>query len=277
MYDFTTSVPERPVIRSPGVYSVRPVETKSNKYLSYDEDRAPKVREMFSRLARRYDLVNDVMSFGMHRMWKKQTVRLALSGSSPRARVLDLCCGSGDLCFLAEQMGAGSVVGADFTLPMLDVAQRRRREGHHRSRPGRESGRRGPQFVQADALKLPFRDGSFDVLTIGYGLRNVADIPAALSEMRRVLAPGGRAVVLDFGKPASAVPAALYRAYLGTVMPAMGWIFHRDPQTYAYIPASLERYPAQRGVEALMRGAGFADVRYEERLLGTMGINIGHA
>ncbi len=239
---------------------------KSNKYLSYDEDRAPKVREMFSRLAQRYDLVNDVMSFGMHRVWKRQTVQMALAGASRNARVLDLCCGSGDLCFLAEELGAGEVVGADFTLPMLDVAKRRRRERNRRSR-----------FLQADALRLPFADGSFDVLTIGYGLRNVADIPAALAEMRRVLAPGGRAVVLDFGKPDHALPAALYRAYLGTVMPAVGWLFHRDPQTYAYIPASLERYPAQRGVEALMKAAGFADVRYEERLLGTMGINIGVA
>ena len=236
----------------------------SNKYLSYDEDRAPKVREMFSRLARRYDLVNDVMSFGMHRIWKRQTVRLALAGAPRNARVLDLCCGSGDLCFLAEEQGAEAVFGVDFTLPMLAVAKRRRQESGRRSR-----------FIQADALRLPFRDGSFDVLTIGYGLRNVADIPAALSEMRRVLAPGGRAVVLDFGKPDRALPAALYRAYLGTVMPAVGWIFHRDPQTYAYIPASLERYPAQRGVESLMRSAGFGEVRYEERLLGTMGINIG--
>ena len=240
------------------------MESKSNKYLSYDEDRAPKVREMFSRLAQRYDLVNDVMSFGMHRLWKRQTVRLALSGASPRTRVLDLCCGSGDLCFLAEELGAREVVGADFTLPMLEVARRRRREGNRRSR-----------FISADALTLPFPDGSFDVLTIGYGLRNVADIPAALSEMRRVLAPGGRAVVLDFGKPDHALPAALYRAYLGTVMPTVGWLFHGDPQTYAYIPASLERYPAQRGVEALMREAGFDNVRYEERLLGTMGINVG--
>jgi demethylmenaquinone methyltransferase / 2-methoxy-6-polyprenyl-1,4-benzoquinol methylase len=238
----------------------------TNKYLSYDEERAPHVRALFTRIAWRYDLVNDVMSFGMHRRWKRQTARLALSGpglpSSPR--VLDLCCGSGDLCFLAEEMGAGSVVGADFTLPMLAVASRRRNEGGHRTR-----------LVQADALRLPFRDGAFDVITIGYGLRNVADIPAALSEMRRVFAPGGRAVVLDFGKPDRAVPAALYRAYLGTVMPAVGWIFHGDADTYAYIPASLERYPAQRGVESLMRQAGFGKVRYEERLLGTMGINIG--
>jgi demethylmenaquinone methyltransferase/2-methoxy-6-polyprenyl-1,4-benzoquinol methylase len=238
----------------------------TNKYLSYDSQRAPRVREMFSRLAWRYDLVNDVMSFGMHRRWKRQTVRLALAGTPKAPRVLDLCCGSGDLCFLAEEGGAGGVVGADFTLPMLAVARRRRREGGHRSR-----------FVQADALTLPFPDGAFDVVTVGYGLRNVADIPAALSEMRRVLAPGGRVVVLDFGKPQRPVPAALYRAYLGTVMPAVGWIFHGDRETYAYIPASLERYPAQRGVELLMREAGFETVRYEERLFGTMGINIGEA
>src|SRR5262245_58129748 len=106
-----------------------------NKYLSYGADRAPKVREMFSRLAWRYDLVNDVMSFGLHRRWKKQTVDIALdrgrpeTGGRKRTRVLDLCCGSGDLCFLAEDRGAGSVVGVDFTLPMLAVARRRAGNG----------------------------------------------------------------------------------------------------------------------------------------------------
>ncbi len=238
----------------------------ANKYLSYDEKRAPRVREMFSRLAWRYDLVNDIMSFGMHRRWKRQTVRLALAGARPRKRVLDLCCGSGDLCFLAEDLGAGSVTGADFTLPMLAVARRRRREGARRS-----------GFVQADALRLPFRDGAFDVVTVSYGLRNIADLDAAVVEMRRVLAPGGRAVVLDFGKPDSRVADALYRAFLRTMMPAVGWLFHGDPETYLYIPESLERFPAQRGVERMMQAAGFANVRYENRLLGTMGINVGEA
>jgi len=220
---------------------------------------------MFSRLAWRYDLVNDIMSFGLHRLWKRQTVEMALRETGGRkARVLDLCCGSGDLCFLAEDRGAGAVVGADFTLPMLAVARRRRSEGGHRS-----------AFVQADALALPFADSSFDAITISYGLRNIADLPAALSEMRRVLAPEGRAVVLDFGKPDNRIAAALYGAFLHTMMPAVGWLFHGDPQTYLYIPASLERFPAQRGVESLMKAAGFANVRYENRLLGTMGINVG--
>jgi len=236
----------------------------TNKYLAYDDSRAPRVRAMFSRLAWRYDLVNDVMSFGMHRHWKRDAVRLALAGAAARPRVLDLCCGSGDLCFLAEESGTGTVTGADFTLPMLAVARRRRIEKASAAR-----------VVQADALELPFPDGSFDALTVAYGLRNIADAEASLREMRRVLAPGGRAVILDFGKPENPVAGVLYRAFLRTMMSAVGWIFHGDPETYLYIPESLERYPAQRGVERLMKEAGFVKVRFENRLLGTMGINIG--
>ena len=238
-----------------------------NKYLSYDEERAPRVREMFSRLAGHYDLVNDVMSFGMHRRWKRDVVRLASPRPSGTTRWLDLCCGTGDIGFLAGKASAGvRAVGLDFTLPMLAVARERASQATSSAR-----------FVQGDALKLPFRDASFDVVTVGYGLRNLADIPSGLSEMRRVLAPGGRAVVLDFGKPDNAIASALYWGYLKVVMPLMGWLFHRDPDTYAYIPASLERYPAQRGVERLMQEAGFVHVGYQDRLLGTMGINIGEA
>ncbi len=238
-----------------------------NRFLSYDDQRAPRVREMFSLLARRYDLVNDLMSAGLHRKWKRDTIRLALAGRSGRLRVLDLCCGTGDLAFLAEEAGGQAhVTGADFTLPMLRVAERRK--GERRSRT---------LFVQADALGLPFRGGSFDAVTIGYGLRNISDAERSLSEMRRVLAPGGRVVVLDFGKPSNPVAASIYRAFLHTVMPLMGWLFHRDPQTYLYIPESLKAFPAQRGVEELMRRTGFVNVRHENRLLGTMGLNVGEA
>lgn len=240
-----------------------------NKYLSYDKERAPKVREMFSRLARRYDLINDVMSFGMHRRWKRRTVELGLESPSRPLRWLDLCCGTGDMAFLAQRLAgqrAVRVTGLDFTLPMLAVAQKRR--------PAEAS---TASFAQGDALRLPFRDRSFDVVSVGYGLRNLADIPRGLAEMRRVLAPGGRVVVLDFGKPDNPVASALYWGFLKIVMPLMGWLFHRDPDTYAYIPASLERYPAQRGVEALMKEVGFVNVGYENRMLGTMGINVGEA
>jgi demethylmenaquinone methyltransferase/2-methoxy-6-polyprenyl-1,4-benzoquinol methylase len=240
----------------------------ANKYLSYDDQRAPKVRVMFSRLASRYDLVNDVMSFGLHRKWKRDTIRLALAGRTGPARILDLCCGTGDLSFLAEAAASpgSQVTGVDFTLPMLRVATRRRRDDRRRS-----------GFAQGDALALPFPGATFDAVTVGYGLRNIADPLAALCEMRRVLAPGGRVVVLDFGKPDHPVAGALYRGFLRTVMPLMGWLFHGDPETYLYIPESLERFPAQRGVQALMEKAGFHAAHYESRLLGTMGLNIGEA
>ena len=239
----------------------------ANKFLSYDDQRAPKVREMFSLLAGKYDLINDVMSAGLHRKWKRDTIRLAFAGKAGPLRVLDLCCGTGDLAFLAEAAGGGArVAGVDFTFPMLRVARRRRAESD-----------RSVVFAQGDALRLPFENGLFDVVTIGYGLRNIADPAAALVEMRRVLAPGGRLVVLDFGKPSNPVAASLYQGFLHTVMPLMGWLFHRDPETYLYIPESLERYPAQRGVEELMRRAGFVNARHENRLLGTMGLNVGEA
>jgi demethylmenaquinone methyltransferase/2-methoxy-6-polyprenyl-1,4-benzoquinol methylase len=240
----------------------------ANKYLSYDAERGPKVRAMFSRLAGRYDLLNDVMSLGLHRRWKREVAGLAVAGASGPLRVLDLCCGTGDLAFLAAAAAsAGSrVVGLDFTLPMLGVARGRRT---------REAGT--PAFAQGDALRLPFPGASFDAVTIGYGLRNVADPLACLKEIRRVLAPGGRVVVLDFGKPASPLTGAAYGAFLRTAMPAVGWLFHGDADTYRYIPESLERYPAQRGVRDLMAQAGLVSARYEDRLLGTMGLNIGEA
>jgi demethylmenaquinone methyltransferase/2-methoxy-6-polyprenyl-1,4-benzoquinol methylase len=238
-----------------------------NKFLSEGDQRAPKVREMFSLLAGRYDLINDIMSAGLHRKWKRDTVRLALEGKTGRIRVLDLCCGTGDLAFLAEAASPGAAVtGADFTFPMLRIARKRGMAANGRSR-----------FAQADALRLPFRSGTFDALTIGYGLRNVADLERALAEMCRVLAPGGRAVVLDFGKPSNRLAALLYHGFLRTVMPVMGWLFHRDPETYLYIPESLRSFPAQKGIEELMRRAGFVSARHENRLLGTMGLNVGEA
>ena len=209
------------------------------------------------------------MSFGLHRRWKRDTVELGLESRAQPLRWLDLCCGTGDMSFLAERLSGERntrVVGLDFTLPMLAVARRRRQAESSTA-----------SFAQGDALRLPFRDGSFDVVSVGYGLRNLADIPRGLAEMRRVLAPGGRAVVLDFGKPNNPIASVLYRGFLRIVMPLMGWLFHRDPATYAYIPASLERYPGQVGVRDLMREAGFDNARFEERLLGTMGINIGEA
>ena len=238
----------------------------SNPFYTSGEQRAQKVNDLFGKIARRYDLITDVQSFGLHWRWKRRVVEFA--SVRPGDRALDVCCGTGDIGFLAEAAGgAGTrVVGADFTLPMLAVARRRKLAEAKAS-----------AFTQADALRLPFPDGTFHAITVGYGLRNIADPEAALAEMRRVLAPGGRAVILDFGKPGNPVAAALYQAFLHTMMPAVGLLFHGDADTYLYIPASLKRYPGQRGVAELMEKTGFVNVRYENRLLGTMGINIGNA
>jgi len=237
----------------------------NNKFLSYDAERAPKVRRLFTVLASRYDLANDVQSFGLHRRWKRRLAALATRDSRPGWRVLDLCCGTGDVVFAARRDGA-AVVGLDFTEAMLAIALRRRTAGE---------GDDGAQFVQGDALRLPFADASFDAITIGYGVRNMADIEAGLREMLRVLRPGGRLVVLDCGKPDNALVRALFFGWLRVTMPLVGWLFHRDADTYLYILDSLRAFPAQRGLEAMMRGAGMANVRVENLVLGTMAINYG--
>jgi demethylmenaquinone methyltransferase/2-methoxy-6-polyprenyl-1,4-benzoquinol methylase len=238
----------------------------NNKFLSYDAERAPKVRRLFTVLAPRYDLANDLQSFGLHRRWKRRLAALATRDARPGWRVLDLCCGTGDVVFAARDQSAPLVVGLDFTEAMLAIALQRRAAGE---------GDDSAQFVQGDALRLPFADTSFDAVTVAYGLRNVADIEASLDEMLRVLRPGGRIVVLDCGKPDNALARALFFGWLRVMLPVVGWLFHRDADTYLYILESLRSFPAQRGLETMMRRAGMVNVRVENLLLGTMAINYG--
>jgi demethylmenaquinone methyltransferase/2-methoxy-6-polyprenyl-1,4-benzoquinol methylase len=218
-------------------------------YYSPDAQRAAKVRELFATIARRYDLLNDVMSLGLHRRWKQCVVKIAGNG-----RVLDLCCGTGDIALRLS----GAVVGVDFTFEMLQVGARR-----------------GGNFVQADALRLPFADASFDAVTVGYGLRNLADLDAGLREIQRVLRPGGKLVSLDFGKPDSTLWRKMYFAHLRFWVPVLGWLLAGDRQAYAYILPSLEHYPGQRGVQAALERLDFVDCRYEEFVGGAMAINLG--
>jgi demethylmenaquinone methyltransferase/2-methoxy-6-polyprenyl-1,4-benzoquinol methylase len=228
-----------------------------SKFYRPDEQRAEKVHELFATIARRYDFLNDIMSAGMHRRWKRRLVELA---GSPRD-VLDLCCGTGDIALKFARNGA-RVTGVDFTTEMLQVAAAR-------------AVQQSISWLHGDALQLPFPDNSFDVVSVGYGLRNLADIERGLREAWRVLRPGGRFLSLDFGKPEAAILRSMYFGYLRTVLPVLGRLYCGDPDTHGYILASLEEYPAQRGIKVLMEQCGYRDCDFEEFCGGTMAINFG--
>ncbi|MFM1767915.1 MAG: hypothetical protein RJA22_444 [Verrucomicrobiota bacterium] len=234
----------------------------ANAYYQPGEQRATRVQDLFRRVARRYDLINDLQSLGLHRVWKRRL--LQLTQAAPGQRALDVCCGTGDVSLALARQGA-EVVGVDFTEPMLEVA----RERGARPRAG------AVQFLRGDAQQLPFPDGAFDIVTVSYGLRNLADWERGLAEMWRVARPGARLVVLDFGKPSNPAWRALYFAYLRLAVPVFGWLLAGDAQAYAYILESLQHYPAQQGVAAAMRRLGCQQVQVLEPLGGAMGINLG--
>jgi len=239
----------------------------TNRFYEAGEKRAARVNELFAAIASRYDLINDLQSFWLHRSWKRKLVRLA--NPKPGERALDLCCGTGDVAFLLAEAGA-KAVGLDFSEPML--ARGRAKVPPATSHP---PGVVNPQFIQGDAQATPFPENHFDVVTVGYGLRNLASWERGLEEMLRVARPGGRLLVLDFGKPDNALWRGLYFGYLRRIVPLFGKVFCGDSQTYAYILESLNRYPAQRGVAAKMQKMNCADVRVVNVLGGAMTINYG--
>jgi demethylmenaquinone methyltransferase / 2-methoxy-6-polyprenyl-1,4-benzoquinol methylase len=235
-----------------------------NEFYSPGVERATQVNRLFATIARRYDLINDVQSLGLHRYWKKRVARLA--AVQPGQRALDLCCGTGDIAFALSEAGA-EVTGLDFNESMLDVAKDRRRRA--------ESESVNPKFMVGDAQQTPFPENTFDAVTVGYGLRNLASWESGLREMIRVARPGGRLIVLDFGKPENVLWRALYFGYLRLCVPCLGLAFCRNARAYAYILESLKHYPAQRGVEARMLELGLVNVRIENFLGGAMSINYG--
>jgi ubiquinone/menaquinone biosynthesis methyltransferase len=228
----------------------------SSPYYRAGPERASRVRALFDRIAPRYDLINDLQSFGLHRFWKRRL--LSLTKIRPGTPVLDVCCGTGDLAFGLAAQGA-RVIGCDFSRRMLAVAQGRATEGSH--------------FVQGDALVLPVKSGSFEVATIGYGLRNLADLRQGVAELLRVLKPGGQLLILDFGKPPNPLWRALYFAYLRAVVPLFGRVFCGDAAAYGYILESLRHYPAQEGVSQLLGELGCAEVEVQNVIGGIMSIH----
>jgi len=233
--------------------------TMGNEFYDPGEQRAAKVNQLFAAVARRYDFINDLQSFGLHRAWKNRLVRMAEVKSG--ATALDVCCGTGDIALRLARAGA-TVTGLDFSAPMLDVARAR-------------GGEANPKFIQGDALQLPFADGTFEVVTVGYGLRNLSSWEAGVTEMLRVTRPGGRLLVLEFGKPDNAAWRAIYFAYLRLAVPFLGLLCCGNASAYAYILESLKHYPAQNGVASTMRELGMKNVRVVNLLGGMMSINCG--
>ena len=233
----------------------------SSKFYSPGHNRAEKVRDLFTTIARRYGLLNDLMSLGLHRLWKRRLVQLA---DRPQ-RVLDLCCGTGDLALAFAHRNSQHIVGVDFTAEMLQIASVR----CARSETLRV------EFVQADALWLPFPDNTFDVVSVGYGLRNLADLDAGLREVLRVLRPSGKLLSLDFGKPDSRLWRTAYSAYLRSAPPLLSRLFCGDTDTHSYIIQSLHAYPSQQGLKSLMEQCGYADCGFEKFCGGAMAINFG--
>ena len=226
--------------------------------ISTPAGKAPYVRRLFSTIADRYDLITVLLSYGQDRRWKRRLIELA--APVPGQHVLDLACGTGDLAFLAAGRGA-RVVGLDLTRRMIELARAKRARAH------------GAAFLVGDMMALPFADAQFDLVTTGYGLRNVPDIEVAMAEIRRVLRPGGRFYSLDFNRPASRVVRSAYHTYLTAVGSTLGWLLHRDPDTYRYIPESIRTYPGADMVVERLRHHGFAKAEWRRVLGGLMAIH----
>jgi demethylmenaquinone methyltransferase / 2-methoxy-6-polyprenyl-1,4-benzoquinol methylase len=214
------------------------------------EQFATQVRGMFDRIAGVYDLMNSAMTAGLHHQWRERAVDRAEVG--PGSDALDVCCGTGDLAFaLRRRIGPdGRVVGCDFSEPMLELARRK-------------SGEEGlpVEFGWADALDLPYGDASFDAVTIGFGARNLADLPRGLSELGRVLRPGGRLVILEITRPRREPLASFYSFWFDRLVPVLGTLAG-DSEAYSYLPNSVRTFPEPEALAAMLDTAGFSEIRW---------------
>jgi demethylmenaquinone methyltransferase/2-methoxy-6-polyprenyl-1,4-benzoquinol methylase len=215
------------------------------------------VQRMFDRIAPVYDAMNRVMTVGLDRRWRRITVEQAVH---PGDRVLDACCGTGDLAIAALRHGAGEVVGLDFSEQMLDRARTKSRE---------------IEWVQGDAMALPFGDASFDAATVGFGVRNVDDLEGAIRELRRVLRPGGRVAILEITTPVGAF-ARFYGFWFDRVIPLLGKVLPGG-SAYTYLPASVRRFPPPEALADLLAANGFENVRFRRFAGGIVALHVGEA
>jgi len=243
---------------------------KDTTHFGYKEvpvaEKTYRVREVFNSVARRYDLMNDLMSAGMHRLWKRVAIESA--AVRPGMQVLDLASGTGDLArAMARRAGSkGHVCLADINDQMLRV-------GRDRAIDAGEL--QGLSWCQCDAEALPYPDASFDRVTIGFGLRNVTRKEVALAEMLRVLKPGGRALVLEFSKPVSAPLEQVYDLYSFSVLPALGKVVTNDAESYQYLAESIRKHPDQDTLKQMMETAGFNQVSYQNLTGGIVALHLG--
>jgi demethylmenaquinone methyltransferase/2-methoxy-6-polyprenyl-1,4-benzoquinol methylase len=222
------------------------------------------VRRLFSTIADQYDLITVVLSYGQDQRWKRRLVDLAAPRAESGGLALDLATGTGDIAFRLASSG-WNVVGLDVTRRMIELA---------RSKAAGKPDRSVPGFLVGDMLALPFPARVFDVVTAGYGLRNVPDLRAAIDEMHRVLKNGGQVLSLDFNRPSNPIVRGAYLAYLRMTGGMLGWVLHGDADTYRYIPASIRNYPGAEGVARLFEARGFVGVRHLAVLGGLMTIHV---
>jgi len=224
------------------------------------EDHARRVREMFARISPRYDLLNHLLSVNCDRRWRRALVRKLRPLVPENARVLDVACGTGDLSIEIFENTEAEVVGVDFCRPMLELAQQKTRRVH---------------FVEGDAMRLSFADGTFDAVTIGFGLRNLANVESGIRELLRVLKPRGWVAILEFSQPAAPGFRALVAFYYSRFLPRVGGWISGSRDAYQYLPDSISRFPDQGKLAEMMREAGFEEVSFQNLTGGVAALHTG--